>query len=179
MPGFNWIPGVSQLKSVCQLLTGDVEGARQTQEDFFRECPGISQGVALGQLIAGDIEGAEETLYRGVDTLNNVVDEIPLVGHAKSGVHLICGDTEGASRAFQSATRSTVVMGTGVATGVLTGGIGAFPAAIAVGTTYDTVDTIISDRPKGVIAAVDQVAKNPNAGNIFDATAMIAGDGLD
>ena len=99
-------------------------------------------------------------------------------GELVGGVHLICGDTEGASRAFQSATRSTVVMSTGVATGVLTGGIGAIPAVIVAGTTYDAVDTIISDRPKGVIAAVDQVAKNPNAGNIFDATAMIAGDGL-
>ena len=84
MPGLNWIPGVSQLKSVCQLVTGDVEGARQTQEDFFRECPGISQGVAIGQLITGDIEGAEETVRRGLDTLNNVANGIPLVGHAKS-----------------------------------------------------------------------------------------------
>lgn len=94
------------------------------------------------------------------------------------GVHLICGDTEGASRAFQSANRSTVVLSTGVATGVLTGGVGAIPAAIAAGTTYDTMDSIVSDKPKGVIAAVVQVAEKPNAGNIFDATAMIASDGL-
>ncbi len=83
MPGLNWIPGVSQLKSFCQLVTGDVEGARQTQEDFIHECPLLSQGVALGQLMAGDTEGAEETFHRGVDTLNNVANGIPLVGHAK------------------------------------------------------------------------------------------------
>lgn len=84
MPGLNWIPGVSQVKSLCQLVTGDVEGARQTQEDFFRECPGISQSVALGQAIAGDTEGAEETFRRGIGTVSNVANGIPIVGHVKS-----------------------------------------------------------------------------------------------
>jgi len=79
----DWIPGVSQLKSICQLVTGDVEGAARTQENFVRECPVVSQSVALGQLIAGDEDGAKETWDRGVGTISNVANGIPVVGHVK------------------------------------------------------------------------------------------------
>ena len=39
----DWIPGVSQIKSVVQLAFGDAEGAAKTQENFFRQCPVVSQ----------------------------------------------------------------------------------------------------------------------------------------
>ena len=74
MPGLNWVPGLSQLKSVCQLVTGDVVGAAKTQEDFFRECPVLSQVTGTVQAIAGDTEGAQETFNRGLTTINNVVN---------------------------------------------------------------------------------------------------------
>ena len=36
-------PGISQLKSVVQTATGDVEGALETQENFIKRCPVVSQ----------------------------------------------------------------------------------------------------------------------------------------
>jgi hypothetical protein len=43
MPGIDWIPGLSQVKMLAQLVTGDVDGASRTAENFFRECPVVSQ----------------------------------------------------------------------------------------------------------------------------------------
>lgn len=40
------------------------------------------------------------------------------------------------------------------------------------------VDTAISDKPKGTLAAVKNVIDNPNGGNFFDAAAAYAFDGL-
>lgn len=39
----DFIPGVSQVKSVIQVSCGDVEGARKTQENFLVGCPVVSQ----------------------------------------------------------------------------------------------------------------------------------------
>lgn len=83
MPGLDWLPLVSQLKSTVQLITGDTEGAAQTQANFFRECPGVSQATSLVQLAAGDAEGALETQKRCLGTVNNVANGIPVVGHVK------------------------------------------------------------------------------------------------
>ena len=89
MPGVDWIPGISQLKSVCQLVTGDAEGAARTQENFAKECPVVSQSVALGQCLAGDIDGAKDTFNRGIGTINNVANGIPGVGHVKGWFWII------------------------------------------------------------------------------------------
>lgn len=83
MPGIDWIPGVSQIKAAAQLLTGDVDGALRTQENFFRECPIASQVTSVVQVFAGDVDGAVETQRRCLGTVNNVTNSIPVVGHAK------------------------------------------------------------------------------------------------
>lgn len=57
-------------------------------------------------------------------------------------------------------------------------GLAAIPAGIAAGASYDLVDTAISDKPKGLVATVENVVKNPNGGNVFDAVASVAADGL-
>ena len=86
MPGGDWIPGFAQLKSLGQLVTGDAEGAAQTQKNFFRECPGVSQVTSVAQLAAGDADGALETQKRCFGTVNNVANGIPVVGHVKGKI---------------------------------------------------------------------------------------------
>lgn len=83
MPGADWMPGVSQLKSTVQLLAGDKEGAKKTQENFLKECPVVSQVTSVVQLARGDLYGAIETQERCVGTINNVANGIPVVGHVK------------------------------------------------------------------------------------------------
>jgi hypothetical protein len=57
----NWIPGVSQLKSVVQLVSGDIHGAKKTQQDFIQQCPIVSQVTSIVQLVSEDVSGALET----------------------------------------------------------------------------------------------------------------------
>lgn len=83
MPGIDWIPGVSQVKSLAQAITGDFEGAAKTAENFTRECPVVSQITSAVQLAAGDIDGAIETQKICLGTVNNVANGIPVVGHVK------------------------------------------------------------------------------------------------
>lgn len=67
----DWIPGLSQVKSLLQTFAGDREGAIRTQQNFSRQCPGISQLRSTVQLIAGNPEAAVETQIAFV---RNVVD---------------------------------------------------------------------------------------------------------
>ena len=119
------VPVVSQAKSVVQLVCGDTEAAAQTQKNFARGCPGVSQIVSVGQLIAGDTDGALETQKYCVKGLSNVVDSVPLVGHAKGAVHYALGDTEGGNSALLAATRSSAVLAGGIGGGIVGGPVGA------------------------------------------------------
>ncbi len=68
--------------------------------------------------------------------LGDVVNSVPIVGHIKGMVHYACGDTERGDAAVRSATRTTVVLGAGVA-GALAGPAGAVAAATAAGAAAD------------------------------------------
>ena len=102
----NWLPGISQLKSVVQLATLDFEGAAKTQKDFFQQCPIVSQVTAGVQLLTGNEELAENTFKKGLGTLNGVANGIPVIGHFKGVVHLAYDDEKGAIDAFKSSTRT-------------------------------------------------------------------------
>ena len=69
-------------------------------------------------------------------------------------------------------------MGTGAVAAVTSGGIAAIPVGIAAGAVFDSTDSIIHHKPKGIVAAVDKIATEPNGGNVFDATMSIVGEGL-
>lgn len=122
MPGVDWIPGVSQLKSIVQLATGDVDGALNTQANFLQECPVVAQGTSVVQLCTGDSSGALETQRRCLGTVNNVANGVPVIGHIKGVIHHAVGDHDGGNQALNAATRSTVVIGSGVAVGLASGG---------------------------------------------------------
>jgi hypothetical protein len=103
----NWIPGVSQLKSVVQLVSGDIDGAKKTQQDFIQQCPVVSQVTSIVQLVSGDESGALETQKKCLGTINSAANSIPGVGHVKGFVHYAVGDKEGATDAIKASTRST------------------------------------------------------------------------
>ncbi|KAH9522800.1 hypothetical protein DERF_006358 [Dermatophagoides farinae] len=159
MPGGDWIPVLSQMKSFVQVITGDMEGACQTQANFSRECPIVSQNwlVVMG-------EAAIETQRRCLSTMNDFVDGLPIVGHVKGGIHHLIGDHEGGNRAFKAATRTLVVIGAGAVATIFTGS--AVPAGIAAGATFDASDT------------VDKAVNKPTGGNVFDAAMGVVGYGM-
>jgi hypothetical protein len=133
------LPVVSQVKSAVQAIAGDTEGARQTQENFFKGCPIVSQGVALGAAIAGDTEYAKESQeYFGKNMLN-MADSIPGVGHVKGTIHYACGDTEGGDNAMKAASRTVGVAAGGIGGFVIGGPVGAVAGGIYGGAAMDTV----------------------------------------
>lgn len=124
----DWIPVVSQVKSFVQAVTGNTEGARQTQENFSRQCPIVSQARSAVEAITGDTDAAEQTQLEFLKNASRVVDSVPVVGHVKGGVHYVCGDTKGGDMAMKRAT--------GVAGGAALGLIAAGPiGAVAGGIT--------------------------------------------
>lgn len=103
----DWIPGLSQAKSLFQVVCGDLEGARQTQENFLKQCPVVSQGTSLVQAtILDDEEGALKTQKAFLKTMSGVADGIPAVGHVKGVIHYACGDKEGGDQAMKSSSRT-------------------------------------------------------------------------
>lgn len=55
-----WIPGISQLKPLFQLATGDSDGARKTRDEFV-----------------------DTWKYHKLELLSDMVDNILVVGHIK------------------------------------------------------------------------------------------------
>ena len=125
MGNIDSMPVMSQTKSAVQAIAGDTEGARRTQENFLRGCPIISQGTSAVQAIAGDTDGARKTQEYFASNLSQLVDSVPLVGHIKGGIHYAVGDTEGGHNAMFAASRTTAVLGGGIAGGLLGGPVGA------------------------------------------------------
>ena len=76
----------------------------------------------------GETSEAKQTFMRGLE----FIDKIPLAGHVKAGIHKLAKDDEGAAKAFKSANRSTLVVGTAAAA-VATGGGALLAVGCAVG----------------------------------------------
>ena len=57
----DWVPIVSQVKSLTQALAGDAPAARLTQERFSMQCPIVSQCRSLAESLMGDNAAARRT----------------------------------------------------------------------------------------------------------------------
>eukprot|EP00438_Fugacium_kawagutii_P034408 Skav207743 [mRNA] locus=scaffold362:449188:450115:- [translate_table: standard] len=90
----DWVPGLSQVKSLVQVTFGDAEGAERTQQNFIRQCPVVSQVTSAVQAGCGDNKAALETQKQFGGAMSGLADGIPLVGHIKGGIHYACGDDE-------------------------------------------------------------------------------------
>lgn len=181
----DWIPLVAQVKSIVQISAGDEEGANQTQETFAKRCPIVSQTVSVYQAFNGNMEGAKETQMEFLSMINDTVNSIPIVGHAKGVVHYIAGDKMGGDEAMKSASHTTGTIGGGIAGFGLLGPIGAITGGIAGGAIMDatitTADTLIHDeeRPYGYLNQIKQIKENPeDAGQWVDMATSLAFDGL-
>ncbi|XP_071125049.1 uncharacterized protein [Mytilus edulis] len=181
----DWIPLVAQVKSIVQISAGDEEGAKQTQETFAKRCPIVSQTVSVYQAFNGDMVGAKETQMEFLGMINDTVNSIPIVGHAKGMVHYVAGDKMGGDEAMKSASHTTGTIGGGIAGFGLLGPIGAIAGGITGGAIMDatitTADTLIhdEDRPYGYFNQIKQIKEKPgDAGQWVDMATSLALDGL-
>lgn len=110
----DWIPGISQVKSLVQSSCGDNEGALKTQENFVKQCPLVSPvtgslSTSIGK-IAGDsdrVKFGEEALKQGNKNLEELFNSTPIVGEIKGGLHHLLGETDKGNKAMESATSAT------------------------------------------------------------------------
>ncbi len=106
----------------------------------------------------------------------NLLNSIPVVGHAKGVLHYVCGDDEGGDKAILAATRGAAVVGAG-AVGALAGPVGAIAAGAAAGAVYDTGAAIVTDGKQ--VAGIVKIFENPGEiGAWVGAGVDLVGDGL-
>ena len=179
------LPVLSQLKSLFQAATGDMDGALKTQENFSRRCPVISQARSAVEFATGDTEGARETQVEFWDEVGNFADGVPVVGHIKGGLHYIAGDKEGGDKAMKSASRTTGVIAGGAIGMSISGPVGAAAGGVVGGAAMDGITTGVEStvegeyRPAGHIANVTQLVENPNdAGQWFETLTAPFMDGM-
>ena len=141
----DWIPVVSQLRSVLEFIGQDSIGATSTHHQFLKRCPVVSQAAAgIG------LKGANSTIaMANSETLrvfSDLMDAVPIIGHLKSTVHLIKNDSEAALVSFLSSTRSATVIAGGYLGKQLGGIPGAMGAGICTGLGFDLFGTTVAKK---------------------------------
>jgi len=127
----------------------------------------VAAGVTFGQVDAlneavvtcaeSTVESSKAAAKATASTLNDAVDGIPGVGHAKGAIHYLVGDEIGGEKAMKSASRTVGVIAGGTGGFVVGGPVGAVAGGIAGGAA---ADAIIS----GADSAVHRVASvRPNS----------------
>lgn len=182
----DWCPGVSQLKSIVQVISGDTDGALRTQDAFSRTCPGVSQIRSTIEFLAGDAAAAKKTQLDQLRFLNALADSLPVVGHIKGAAHHAYGDHVGGNNALVASTRNLAVTAGGLGGAVL-GPAGIAAGAIGAGVAMDGVCTVAESRasgswcPRGIIQAVEKVSTEKGvakSGAVFDAVLLPVGDAV-
>jgi len=187
----DWVPGVSQAKSLVQTVSGDTEGAKQTQKNFTDTFPIVSQAKSIGLFLKGHPRKAKDIQKTFVKNVGNFVNEAinstPIVGHIKGAVHYAIGDPGGGKDAIDSANHvsGAIIGGTG---GFVAGGpTGAFVGGVLGANAVDLALTGAESAIKGTFkphGRIEEIANLANgntdskAGDTFDIAMGFILDGL-
>lgn len=174
VPFWDMVPGVSQIKSIAQLISGDVDGSLKTAVNFLHDGFGTSQLRSTYFLATGDVDKAVETQKKFGRNIEVLVDSTPVLGHVKGIVHLLNGDEKHGWSVIRQAT-STALSAVG---GVVAGPAGFVAGQAAVDGLTTLVDLAVNDNaePHGIIDYV-LTAKNRTVAEHVDALASIAVSG--
>lgn len=116
---------------------------------------------------------AVESFNRSVTAVDEMTDATPGVGHAKAIVGYALRDNERGDRAMKSASRTTGVLGGGVAGFLVGGPVGAIAGGVSAGAAMDGiitgVDSLVHSeyRPNGQIAAWTAVHNGKSADDVI------------
>lgn len=185
----DWIPVVSQIKSLFKLIFGDPRGALKTQQNFIAKCPVVAHFVALeAYFLAGLcynpcfekdclMEFAERCLIGGTRTACNIIDYVPVVGHVKGLFCYLLQDVDGANRAVICASRTLIVWCFSGATGILAGPAASCFFACGIGVALDGIHAVAHGLECGQ-AGVWVLSERWELGTCFDVTIGFLGDAL-
>lgn len=130
--------GVSQVKSILQLMAGHRDDAIQTQKNFLNQMIIVSQMKSIIHLINKDYKAAkktQKTFYK--EMVEPLLDCTPAIGHMKACIHLIFSDTDRALDILKEATRSTAIfIGAGVS-----GPTAAYIAGVIADVVFTSIDS--------------------------------------
>ncbi|CAC5364492.1 unnamed protein product [Mytilus coruscus] len=149
MGNIDSIPLISQTKSLFQVMTGDVDGALQTAENFAETGIIGSQLTSLVHIIDGNEEAARETQQKFGKSMESLADSIPVVGHIKGAIHYDLGQTEKGDSVFKSASGSLLTIPAAVAGTLVDGPAGGAAAAVLASKAYDGIVTGIDTAVNG------------------------------
>ncbi|TFK45348.1 hypothetical protein OE88DRAFT_1223907 [Heliocybe sulcata] len=157
------VPLVSQLKSLFQAVTGDLSGARTTQEQFL-----------------------DAWAHHTRQTIGDLIDGVPIAGHMKGIVHLAMGNTEAAVHSEEAATRTTVVLAAAALTASTGGASAPIVAGVMAGVAADAITTEIETlrhgelSPQGVLGVIREGVQGQQSpqGAMFDILSITVGDAL-
>lgn len=188
MGNIDSLPVISQVKSLVQVMSGDVDGARHTAENFANTGIVVSQITSLVHVMNGDDEAARETQKHFGKSMESFADSMPAVGHIKGSIHHGLGQTEKGNSAFKSASGSLLTIPAVVAGTIVGGPAGGAAAAVVAGQAYDGIvtgiDTAVNGQRKdgrpryyGSWDTWDKMGRGEtSSGDTFD---LLAGMGLD
>lgn len=172
-------------------ICGDEKSARELADSAGNAWKEYTETNLLATPIKGivlDVQGKHEESNRlkekYLGSVSSFADAIPVVGHVKGGIHYAMGDIDAGNKSMEASTRTAAVLGAGIATGGLGGGI-AYGAVAGIGTgiAYDSTATIIDDAVNGEEASLHGTMKlikpdemNPN--EFLGGLMGIAGDAM-
>lgn len=175
-PFWDVIPVVAQLKSLFQLIAGDVNGAGQTQIHFLNEGLGTAQARSVYFSIDGKFQKALDIQKKFFKNLEGLLDGTPVLGHIKGGIHLLVGDHDHGLNALKSATSTA---GTILGASIL-GPIGALGGHLLTDSAITVTDFALNgnkSKPFGILEYLKNIGTK-DAGEHFDALAGFVADGL-
>lgn len=149
MGNIDSLPVISQVKSLVQVMSGDVDGARHTAENFAETGIIASQMTSLIHVMNGDEEAARETQQKFGKNMESFADSMPVVGHIKGSIHHIVGQKEKGNSAFKSASGSFLTIPAAVAGTLVAGPAGGAAAAVVASQAYDGIVTGIDTAVNG------------------------------
>lgn len=160
------IPLISQGKSLIQVISGDAEGAKRTQENFTKQMPIISQARSTVERVMGNFENAQKTNEQFLTGfVEPIVDNTPGVGHVKGAIHIATGDVQRGEEIIKGATKSGLI-----AIGAVAGGpAGAISTSVMTDKLYTAVDSARANeyKPYGFEEYVQNIGKK-SAGEHVD-----------
>lgn len=173
---WDMLPLLSQIKSGFQLLSGDLDGALQTQDNFFNDGFVTSQARSVYALVTGRPGEAWAIQKEFGANLGQIVDCVPVLGHAKGIMHFVLGQPDEGWAAVKQATSTTGA----VAGGVIAGPVGAIAGHLWTDAAIGIVDGFVSQtEPKthGVFTYLSNI-ENASSGDHFDALAAVGTTGV-
>jgi len=104
------IPVVSQFKSIVQCTLGNWDAARDTQDNFSKQCIICSQVRWAVETVQGDEKAAQKTNEAFYDSTDGFLKKTPILGHARGCLAYLSGDKQTGDETMVQATKTTVGM---------------------------------------------------------------------